>query len=76
MRNESSGKTALRDATADQVKAMILNGDYAPGDPIRECDVAKKLNVSRAPVREVFRFIVFQIRQLFHYRIDLLVGPI
>jgi len=57
MTKETAGKTALRDAIVDEAKAMILNGDYAPGDPIRECDVAKKLNVSRAPVREVFRFL-------------------
>lgn len=57
MWNNSKKKEALREVTADQVKAMILNGSYAPGDPIRECDIAKKLNVSRMPVREVFRVL-------------------
>jgi len=36
---------------------MILNGEYAPGDPIRESDISKKLNISRVPVREMFRFL-------------------
>ena len=57
MHNEFAVKTALRETAVDQVKAMILNGEYGPGDPIREVDIAKKLNVSRAPVREVFRFL-------------------
>lgn len=57
MRSGSENKEALRNIAVDQVKAMIINGEYAPGQPIRESDISKKLNISRAPVREVFRFL-------------------
>ncbi len=33
----------------------IRNGVYSPGDRIRETEVAKRLNVSRTPVREAIR---------------------
>lgn len=33
----------------------LRSGDYAPGDRLREEDVAKRLNLSRTPVREALR---------------------
>ena len=35
----------------------IIEGRYRPGDPIREQEIASRLNVSRAPVREAFRLL-------------------
>ena len=35
--------------------AAISNGVYAPGDRLKEVDVANTLNLSRTPVREAFR---------------------
>lgn len=35
----------------------ILGGVYAPGDRIREAEVAQRLGISRAPVREALRIL-------------------
>lgn len=48
-------KTTFHSAVLNDVKAIIFSGEYAPGDPIREVDIANRLGVSRVPVREVFR---------------------
>ena len=57
MHKEDTNKVAFRDTILNDVKAIIFGGDYAPGDPIREVDIAKRLGVSRVPVREVFRYL-------------------
>lgn len=36
----------------DAIRAAIRNGDYRPGERLREEDIARHLNVSRTPVRE------------------------
>lgn len=41
--------------TVRQLLRDILTGVYAPGDRIREVEVAARLGVSRAPVREALR---------------------
>ncbi|MGJ8606094.1 MAG: GntR family transcriptional regulator [Marivita sp.] len=46
----SSGETAY----ASLITAL-RSGDYAPGDRLREEDVAKRLALSRTPVREALR---------------------
>ncbi len=43
---------SLKDRIYWQLKQMILQGIYAPGQKIVEEEVAKKLDVSRTPVRE------------------------
>ncbi|MEO9575030.1 MAG: GntR family transcriptional regulator [Tateyamaria sp.] len=35
--------------------AAIRNGEFSPGDRLRETDVASRLNLSRTPVREALR---------------------
>lgn len=57
-----TGKKAVSPAQAsraDQVQQQILqsirNGDYQPGERIRETEVAKSFGVSRTPVREALR---------------------
>jgi len=42
----------LRDKIFDVLKTWILNGTLAPGERIVESNVAKQLQVSRAPLRE------------------------
>ncbi|UGT62109.1 GntR family transcriptional regulator [Nocardia asteroides] len=43
---------APRDAVAHAVRADILAGRLAPGDRLRETDLAERFGVSRIPVRE------------------------
>jgi len=38
-----------------ELRRSISNGHYQPGQPVREAEVASRLNVSRTPVREAFR---------------------
>jgi DNA-binding GntR family transcriptional regulator len=50
-----------RESTADQIakglEAMILNGQLAPGQPIKEAPLATRLGVSRNTVREAIRVL-------------------
>ena len=41
----------------DGIVDMIRNGNYLPGNPIREAEVCKLFGVSRTPVREAFRLL-------------------
>lgn len=43
------------DAAYQSLIAAIRSGDYAPGDRLREEDVAQRLTLSRTPVREALR---------------------
>lgn len=45
-------KEVLRDKIADVLRHWILNGTLQPGERIIELTVSRKLNVSRAPLRE------------------------
>lgn len=47
--------TSLSKMVRDDMLALILRGDYAPGQRISEPDVAARLRVSRVPVREALR---------------------
>ena len=38
-----------------RLHAAIRAGEFLPGDRLREIDVAKKLDLSRTPVREALR---------------------
>ena len=48
--------TAARD-TADKLRQMILNGEFARGEPLRQAALAKQLGVSRVPLREAFHLL-------------------
>ncbi|MFD9667809.1 GntR family transcriptional regulator [Rhodococcus sp. NPDC059968] len=48
----------LRAKIREYLLEQILDGAYEPGDPIRELDVAARLEVSQAPVREALRELV------------------
>ena len=37
----------------------ILSNRLSPGDPISEADIASKLGLSRTPVREALKILVF-----------------
>ena len=52
-------KKVVRQSLKDQVKSILIDrmidGDLAPGDRIKELQVAKELGTSQAPVREAIR---------------------
>jgi DNA-binding GntR family transcriptional regulator len=50
--NSPIQKEVLRDKIADVLRRWILNGTLQPGERIIELTVSRKLNVSRAPLRE------------------------
>ncbi|WP_226576278.1 GntR family transcriptional regulator [Acuticoccus sediminis] len=41
-------------SVADRLRAMILEGDYMPGEHLQEVPVAEAMGVSRTPVRAAF----------------------
>ncbi|MBN9427973.1 MAG: GntR family transcriptional regulator [Burkholderiales bacterium] len=55
-------KTRSRPSTvpeqiAAEVNAAVMRGEYLPGDPIREQELADAFSVSRGPVREALRIL-------------------
>jgi DNA-binding GntR family transcriptional regulator len=52
-------KTVVRQSLKDQIESILIDrmieGDLAPGDRIKELQVAKDLGTSQAPVREAIR---------------------
>ncbi len=51
-------KLTYSDHIREYIKNCILNGEYNPGDKVNEMDIATRLNVSRAPVREALQHLV------------------
>jgi DNA-binding GntR family transcriptional regulator len=47
-------RRSLGEDVADQLRQAILHGDFLPGEHLREEDLAKRLQVSRGPVRSAF----------------------
>lgn len=47
----------LRQQIADALQRAILNGEMQPGEALIETDIAAKLGVSRAPVREALQLL-------------------
>lgn len=44
-----------REAVLDQLRDAILDGEFKPGDPLIEAELAATFKVSRAPVREALQ---------------------
>ena len=44
----------------DYIKQCLLDGRLAPGDPIRETEIAEHLGISRGPVREALQTLLQQ----------------
>lgn len=51
----SSADMSHGDFAYQRLLAAIRNGDYQPGEKLRETDVAARLDLSRTPVREALR---------------------
>lgn len=50
----------LRNEIAEPLRSRILGGEYQPGTPIREEEIAMAFNVSRVPVREALHLLAQQ----------------
>jgi len=46
------------DLIVTYIKDSILNGTYKPGDKVKELVIAKKLSISRAPIREALQVLI------------------
>ena len=46
---------SVHDAATDRIREMILDGQFAPGERLRQDDLATALGVSTMPVREALR---------------------
>src|SRR6476619_781548 len=51
-------RTLLRDRAYASIRDAIVAGDIAPGAVVRDADLAERLGLSRAPVREAFARLV------------------
>jgi DNA-binding GntR family transcriptional regulator len=50
-------RRSLGDDVADQLREAILHGDLTAGQHLREEELARRLDVSRGPVRDAFVFL-------------------
>ncbi|MFF4351934.1 GntR family transcriptional regulator [Streptomyces sp. NPDC001530] len=51
-------RTLLRDRAYEAIRDAIVAGDIAPGAVVRDAELAERLGLSRAPVREAFSRLV------------------
>ncbi|QOV39154.1 GntR family transcriptional regulator [Streptomyces ferrugineus] len=52
------GRTLLRDQACAAIRDAIVAGELEPGAVVRDADLAERLGLSRAPVREAFSRLV------------------
>ncbi|MET8826012.1 GntR family transcriptional regulator [Streptomyces sp. NPDC004610] len=52
------GRTLLRDRAYTALRDAIVAGEIAPGTVVRDAELAERLGLSRAPVREAFSRLV------------------
>lgn len=52
------GRTLLRDRAYASIRDAIVAGDIEPGAVVRDAELAERLGLSRAPVREAFARLV------------------
>jgi DNA-binding GntR family transcriptional regulator len=55
---EAIPRTLLRDRAYEAIRDAIVAGDIEPGAVVRDADLAERLGLSRAPVREAFSRLV------------------
>ena len=51
-------RTTYKDQVVEYIYDLVLDGNFAPGDHLKESLLAKELGISRAPVREAFRELI------------------
>lgn len=47
--------STVRETVTDKLREMILTGEFLPGTPLRQDEIAGRFGVSHIPVREAFR---------------------
>ncbi|MEU9393415.1 GntR family transcriptional regulator [Streptomyces sp. NPDC048324] len=52
------GRTLLRDRAYEAIRDAIVTGEIEPGAVVRDAELAERLGLSRAPVREAFSRLV------------------
>lgn len=57
---EALSKTLLSDQVYAMVRGMVLDGSLPPGTRIVESEIARRLGVSQAPVREAIKRLAFE----------------
>lgn len=57
MEFEAIGTRALRESVFQRLRQAILEGRLRPGDRLLETEIARQMQVSRAPVREALRLL-------------------
>jgi DNA-binding GntR family transcriptional regulator len=55
---EAIPRTLLRDRAYEAIRDSIVSGELEPGAVVRDADLAERLGLSRAPVREAFSRLV------------------
>ena len=53
-RFQKTPQLSRKDFAYDSIKQAIITGNLAPGDRLREADIAAQMGISRGPVREAF----------------------
>ena len=51
-------KQTYTDRVVTYIKQSILDGTYKPGTKVKEVVIAKKLSISRAPIREALQILI------------------
>jgi GntR family transcriptional regulator, vanillate catabolism transcriptional regulator len=51
------GRPRLPDGVADHLRTLIIDGDLAPGTQLVQADIARRLGVSRTPLREALQIL-------------------
>lgn len=51
-------KQTYTDLVVAYIKESILDGTYKPGTKVKELGIAKKLSISRAPIREALQILI------------------
>lgn len=51
-------KTTYKDQVIEYIYELVLDGQYLPGDQIKESFLAREMGISRAPVREALKELI------------------
>lgn len=54
---KAGGKGDMVNQIAEGITQLIINGEYAPGAPLREVELCSRFSSSRTPVREALRIL-------------------
>lgn len=49
--------TGVKEGTVQYLRLQIITGELSPGQRLNEIELANKINISRAPLREAFRLL-------------------